>query len=495
METEKKLDDVSVHSNECRGLPPSRLQKQFARFTYLLTRWGVETNGIDPIPPEQRTDTKMFQMFFVWFSANMNVLGIGIGSAGPAFFGLGLKQSLIIILIVDVISCIIPSYFAVFGPKLGARSMVQARYSWGYYGAMIPSALNVFTMQGYLILNSIIAGQTLASVSEHLNATLGIVIIGVISMLVTFCGYKVIHWYEVTAWIPNVIAFIIMLGVGGKHLSNAPPTAPVTPSTVVTFATTTASSVISWCTMTPDYGVYHNSEASTIKIFSYTYTGFITASITVHFLGAIFAACAVSVPAWEAGFDNGNNVGGLIAAVLSPLGGFGKFLCVLLAISIPSACAPTMYTFGSSFMTIGSYFAMVPRYVYIIVAEAILIPVAVIGATSFYETFVDVLSIIGYWSVVWSIIILTEHFVFRRNTWARYDMEGWDTARRLPWGLAAVFAFACAFGIIIPSMDQAWYTGPIAKAGTGDIGILAGSGVAFLLYLVFRTAEKAWTGR
>ena len=53
-----------------------------------------------------------------------------------------------------------------------------------------------------------------------------------------------------------------MLGLGGKHFVNAPPTAPVTASSVVTFATTVASSVISWCTMTPDYGVYHNAQAS-----------------------------------------------------------------------------------------------------------------------------------------------------------------------------------------------------------------------------------------
>lgn len=78
----------------------------------------------------------------------------------------------------------------------------------------------------------------------------------------TFCGYRVIHWYESVAWIPNVIIFIILLGVGGKHLVNAPPPAPVTAASVITFATTTASSVISWCTMTPDYGVYHNSEVS-----------------------------------------------------------------------------------------------------------------------------------------------------------------------------------------------------------------------------------------
>ena len=103
--------------------------------------------------------------------------------------------------------------------------------------------------------------------------------------------------------------------------------------------------------------------------------------------------------------------------------------------------------------------------------------------------------IIGYWSTVWTVIILTEHFIFRRNTWARYDMDAWDTARRLPWGAAAVLSFACSFAIIIPSMDQAWYKGPIAEAGTGDIGILVGSGVAFLLYLVLGALEIAWTGR
>jgi len=39
-------------------------------------------------------------------------------------------------------------------------------------------------MQGFLILNCIIGGQTLASVSSHLDDTLGIVIISVISLAV-----------------------------------------------------------------------------------------------------------------------------------------------------------------------------------------------------------------------------------------------------------------------------------------------------------------------
>lgn len=53
-----------------------------------------------------------------------------------------------------------------------------------YYGSIIPSVLNVFSMQGFLILNCIIGGQMLASVSSRLNDTLGIVIISVISLAV-----------------------------------------------------------------------------------------------------------------------------------------------------------------------------------------------------------------------------------------------------------------------------------------------------------------------
>lgn len=60
------------------------------------------------------------------------------------------------------------------------RSIMYSRY----YPAMLPAALNVFSMQGFLILNCIIGGQTLASVSDHLDDILGIVIISLISLVV-----------------------------------------------------------------------------------------------------------------------------------------------------------------------------------------------------------------------------------------------------------------------------------------------------------------------
>lgn len=54
------------------------------------------------------------------------------------------------------------------------------------------------------------------------------------------------------------------------------------------------------------------------------------------------------------------------------MGNFGKFLTVLLALTVPAACAPTMYTFSSSFMTVdvfGIGLGRVPRYIYAILSE------------------------------------------------------------------------------------------------------------------------------
>lgn len=69
-----------------------KLATSLEKVTLFLKRYGIETTGcvlvhhplrlcslivrrIDPIPEESRTDTRLFQMFFVWFSCNMNILG------------------------------------------------------------------------------------------------------------------------------------------------------------------------------------------------------------------------------------------------------------------------------------------------------------------------------------------------------------------------------------------------------------------------------------
>ncbi|KAI0332191.1 hypothetical protein GY45DRAFT_1218764, partial [Cubamyces sp. BRFM 1775] len=462
--------------------------------TAQLARWGLEVNGITPIPAKDRTDRRLYQFFFVWFSANANILTLSAGTVGPAYYGLGIMDSLYVIIIVDVITCAFPAFFATFGPKLGTRTMVQSRFSWGYYGVIIPSILNVLVLQGYLVVNTIIGGQTLAEVSGHLDATLGIVIISLLSLAITFCGCQALHWYQLLIWIPNVVAFITMLAVGGAQLRHAPlaAAAPAPPAMLLTFGTSLAATVVSWSTLTPDYGVYHDRNASAWRVFWYAYLGFFVSSVPAHMLGAAFAAAAMStVPTWGAGLGDGNDVGGLVAAVLAPTGGFGKLLLVLLSLTAPSACAPTMYTVCTSFMTVHRSFARVPRFLIAVVSTAVLIPLAIVGAGKFYSTFVDILALIGYWLAPFCAIVMTEHFLFRRSSYslAAYNVPAaWDDPRHpnLARGFAALCTLCASVAVIVPCMQQEWYTGPIARRGTGDLGMIAGFVVGVPVYAAAR---------
>lgn len=73
-----------------------------------------------------------------------------------------------------------------------------------------------------------------------------------------------LHWYEIFVWIPNAVAFVVMLAVSGQHLVEAPLSAPMPASaaSVMSFRATLAANLVSYATLTPDYGVYHDHTAS-----------------------------------------------------------------------------------------------------------------------------------------------------------------------------------------------------------------------------------------
>ena len=88
-------------------------------------------------------------------------------------------------------------------------------------------------------------------------------------------------------------------------------------------------------------------------------------------LGAALAAAAPGVPAWQAGFDEGSNIGGLLAAILEPTGTFGKILLGIVALTTSCACAPIMYTFGSWCFTPAA-----PHFLFVSAPSLILIKIS-----------------------------------------------------------------------------------------------------------------------
>ncbi|KAF9482731.1 NCS cytosine-purine permease [Pholiota conissans] len=458
-----------------------------------LLTLGVEERGISPVPLDERVNHPYSKIFFVWFSMNFNILSFSAGTLGPVIFGLGLRDTCLTILFFNLLCCAFPAYIGTWGPKLGMRQMIISRYSFGYYGVIIPCIMNLIGMIGFSILNSIIGGQALASVSSHnLSWTVGIVVISVISLLVSFCGITILNWYERLAWIPVLITCVIVLGVGGKHLSNPPPLEPATASTILSFASTLAGFSITYSGLSCDFSSYFHPTVSSWKMFFSAYFGFLISIVTLQCLGAAVVIAAPSVPDWETGYIGGN-IGGLLEATLHPVGGFGKFLTVLLSLSVAANIAATFYSISINIQVFIPALIFVPRYFFSIVATAIVVPLSIVGAHRFYDALVNFLGIIGYWASAYVAIILIEHLFFRKNDTSLYEYSAWNMPNRLPTGIAAVVSGVACFGLVIPSMDQVWFVGPIART-TGDIGFEVAFALSAVLYFPLRYLEIKWRG-
>ena len=119
------------------------------------------------------------------------------------------------------------------------------------------------------------------------------------------------------------------------------------------------------------------------------------------------------------------------------------------------------------------------------------VPVSIVGAHRFYETLTNFLGLIGYWASSYAAILSLEHLLFRKNDPDNYDIEMWNRKSELPMGIAALAAGIASFGLVIPSIDQPWFVGPIARS-TGDIGFEVAFVVSAVLYIPFRWLEIRW---
>jgi purine-cytosine permease-like protein len=93
----------------------------------------------------------------------------------------------------------------------------------------------------------------------------------------------------------------------------------------------------------------------------------------------------------------------------------------------------------------------------------------------------------------WLSAICVEHLYFRKGNFSLYDLEYWNVSAGLPLGAAALGASTLSFALVIPSMNQVWYKGPIARK-SGDIGFEVAMVVTALCYIPLRHLEKRWGG-
>ena len=133
------------------------------------------------------------------------------------------------------VGAVATAFIATLGPKTGLRTMIITRFSSGYAGGTIYSILNILTQWAQLIIvfihdihdarsrlgfatiAVILGGQTLASIKPGtLPLVVGVIIVGVCSLIPCFVGYNLVHLYERYAWVVITIVMLMLWGLGGQ---------------------------------------------------------------------------------------------------------------------------------------------------------------------------------------------------------------------------------------------------------------------------------------
>ncbi|RMY23866.1 hypothetical protein D0867_01771 [Hortaea werneckii] len=478
-----------------------------------LVRYNLEARGIQRVLPDERHDMRQLgyiQIAILWFSVNLTANNLTLGMlqvfaarTWPAVYYLPFLDSCLCAVFGAIVGSLPVAYIATFGPRSGNRTMVFARYSMGFYPSKIIVILNLIVLLGYSLIDTVVAGQILSAVSPNgsMSVIVGIIITAVIAWCITTFGYGVFHYYERYAWLPQLIVICILAGAAGPQFDlYGNPSAGETTETIVgnrlSFFSLCLAAAITYSGGAADYFVYYPEETPKHKVLLVTLAGLVCSFSPMFILGIGLGSGMATNSTWSDAY--GVSQGALAVQGFAPLGPFGSFLSVVLALGlIANLIAPT-YSSGVDFQVLGRYLEKVPRVVWNTIGVIIYTVCAVAGRQNLANIFTNFLALMGYWVSIWIAIVLEEHLIFRKWLGIDWNWDAWNDKRKLPLGAAALLAFVIGWIGSILCMAQVWYIGPLAAlVGQygADMGNYVGFGWAGLTYLPLRWLELRRLGR
>lgn len=473
------------------GLPTDRIQAQaddrhphpvqtkWKAFEKQLVAYNLEARGIQRVESEERQDLRLLgysQVAIMWFSVNLAANNITLGMLGPAVFALGFLDSCLLSVFGALIGSLVVAYIATFGPRSGNRTMIFSRYIMGWWPSKIVVVLNIIVLLGYAMIDCVVAGQILSAVSDgSLSVVVGIIIVALIAWAITTFGYQIFHYYERWAWLPQLIVLCILAGAAGPHFNiSSASHGDENPDTItgnrISFFGLTLAAAITYGGGASDYFVYYPEHASAKKIFGMTLLGLMCSFTFAFIIGIGLASGMLDNADWEAAY--GVSQGALIVEGYKPLGAFGSFCGVVVALGLVANLIVPTYSSGIDAQILASWAGAIPRVIWNTVGVVIYTVCALAGRAHLAEIFTNFLALMGYWVSIWIAITLEEHLIFRRRT--GFNWSAWNQKKKLPLGIAAFAAFVVGWVGAIMCMAQVWYIGPIAKrVGTygADVGI------------------------
>lgn len=445
---------------------------------------NIEQRTIDFIPENERYG-KPKDLFAVWFGANLNLTTIITGTV-LVVMGMNLFWSALAILLGSLIGNFFVASHSAQGPKLGIPQMIQSRAQFGVFGAIIPMIFVMFIYMGFGVANTLLVTQTLNEVVPLSENGL-IIMFSLLSIIMAIFGYKLIH---ASQKILSICSFFI-LGIGTiialfkPFPEGAWSAGNVDGALFFVSVGIVATYVLALAPYVADYSRYLPSNASSSKVFWFSYVGLTSSTTWMMLVGAILA---VVLPGFA------DHSGGLLAGL------FGSYSPMMYILIIYGLLAINVFNFYGAFMavitTIQPFNKLnVTSTIRVAIFSVILIAnigLSMLGGKGdFINFFINFIYFMGYFLIPWTAINLVDFYLIRRGSYSIADI--FDSSGQYgKFNGATIFSFLISILLEIPFISTTLYVGPVAEAMSGvDLAWLVGIIVSSFLYYFLMKAKLA----
>jgi NCS1 nucleoside transporter family len=451
-----------------------------------LTEVKLDPHGIEPIPPEDRTSTPL-QQFWIWAGANIAPINWVLGALG-IILGLSLVETLLVLVIGNLVGCALFGAFCVMGYRTGVNQMVLSRAAYGRRGAYLPAVAQMLMTMGWLGVNTWVVLDLVLGIFKHMGYNhpgtgakyaVGIVIM-LVQALIAVVGFYWIQTFE--KWtVPVAAAIMVLMSILAWDKVNivwSHSTVHGGDKVTAVSQLMTAIGVgwgITWLSWSSDYTRFIRPGTPERKVFWSTYLGIFIPTVWLGFLGASIASAGTSADPAD-----------LVAAA------FGGTSILILFLVMHGPVATNILNLYSATLAALSLDIKAPRWKVALVVSGVgtLALIAFIQSNNFGHDFDNWLASVVVWIAAWGGVMLVDFYIIRGG---HIDVEGlYDDPAAARYGdvnLAAVIAalvglvagWSWEFGLV------SFMQGPLAKATNNiDLSWLAAFVVSGGLYYVLR---------
>jgi nucleobase:cation symporter-1, NCS1 family len=442
--------------------------------------WAIELRGIEPIADPERHGAPR-ELFWVWFAANIGILGIVYGGILTAA-GLNLWQSVLVAFVGPVASFALVGVLSVAGKWGGAPMLTLSRAPFGARGNLGPTAISWISLVGWETVTVIAAAYALLGLlglaGLPANALWTIVSLVVIALLVvTFglLGHATLVWIQRAAtWIFGALTLvIIVLLIGKTHWSAVlgARAGPWDAGVLATLSLVIAGTGIGWVNTGADYARYLPRSSSGRGIVWWTVLG---SAIPLFVLIMVGVLLSTSV-------SNLASAANPVQAIGSALPTWMSVPYLLTAIGGLIAEADlSIYSSGLNLLTLG---VKLERYKTVVIDGILMIAGSIyvlLIAQNFFGPFESFLQLLADGLTAWSAVFLVD-MLLRRGYHAPSLADTGPTGRYFYRGgvnWAAVVAWLLGIFVGLAFTVSPWFSGPFAR------GIFASSSLGYFIGFV-----------